>query len=89
MFSVDSRELTNEIEQLRQELTDTGNKVKQESAVVKNKVNQEVTDLLIAIEDQDRQIGDMQKTLRRQAKQVSVWSYRLKSLINCFKNCID
>lgn len=61
-----------EVEQLRLELVESTNKVKQEQALVKGKVEHDVTDLMMTIEDQDRQLGDLQKQLRKQAKQVSV-----------------
>ena len=54
------------------EFSNASEKVKHESTYSKNKINQEVADLMIAIEDQERQIQNLQKTLRKQAKQVSV-----------------
>jgi len=53
-------------------MVETEDKVRHETNVIKNKVTQDVNDLLMAIDDQDRQILDLQKTLKKQAKQVSV-----------------
>lgn len=61
-----------EVELVRLDLNESANKIKQEQAVLKGKTDREVTDLMITIEDQDRQLNDLQKQLRKQAKQVSV-----------------
>ena len=73
------------MEHLRNELNDSNEKMKHESCVVKNKLNQELADVMIAMEDQDRQINDLQKQLRRQAKQVSV----CRSSLRMFRYLVD
>jgi len=65
------RELQTEIESVNQLLTDSEEKIKHETSVIKNKVTQDVNDLLMAIDDQDRQISELQKTLKKQSKQIS------------------
>lgn len=64
--------MQSEVENLKCEFSNASDKVKHESTYAKGKINQEVADLMGAIEDQDRQIQNLQKTLRKQAKQVSV-----------------
>lgn len=53
-------------------MAETEGKIKHESNVIKTKLNQEVGDLMLAIDDQDRQLSDLNKILRKQAKQISV-----------------
>jgi chromosome segregation ATPase len=65
------RELQTEIENVNQLLTDSEEKIKHETSVIKNKVTQDVNDLLMAIDDQDKQIAELQKILRKQSKQIS------------------
>jgi hypothetical protein len=65
------RELQTEIESVNQLLTDSEEKIKHETSVIKNKVTQDVNDLLMAIDDQDRQISELQKILKKQSKQIS------------------
>lgn len=71
-FLSHSRELQTEIENVNQLLTDSEEKIKHETSVIKNKVTQDVNDLLMAIDDQDKQIAELQKILRKQSKQISV-----------------
>ena len=54
------------------QLSEVDDKVRHESNLVKSKLTQDVTDLLLTIDDQDRQIGDLQKMLKKQAKHVAV-----------------
>ncbi len=60
------------MENLKCDFANASDKVQHESTYAKGKINQEVADLMLAIEDQDRQIQNLQKQLRKQAKQVSV-----------------
>ncbi|KAJ6220749.1 hypothetical protein RDWZM_006561 [Blomia tropicalis] len=73
------QQLQSEVENLKCEFTNASDKVKHESVFSKNKINQDVADLMIAIEDQDRQIQNLQKQLRKQAKTVSDISLELEA----------
>ncbi|KAH9407603.1 hypothetical protein TYRP_012425 [Tyrophagus putrescentiae] len=73
------RELQSEVENLKCDFANASDKVQHESTYAKGKINQEVADLMLAIEDQDRQIQNLQKQLRKQAKQVSDISLELEA----------
>ncbi|CAG2169754.1 unnamed protein product [Oppiella nova] len=73
------RELQSQIDNVVQQLTDTEDKVKHETTLIKTKLTQDVTDLLLTIDDQDRQIGDLQKMLKKQAKLVSDLTLELEA----------
>lgn len=73
------RELQTEIDSINQQLADHEDKIKHESTVIKNKINQDVNDLMMAVDDQDRQISDLHKILKKQAKNISDLSLELEA----------
>ncbi|CAG2103642.1 unnamed protein product [Medioppia subpectinata] len=72
-------ELQSQIDNVVQQLTDTEDKVRHETNQIKSKLTQDVTDLLLTIDDQDRQIIDLQKMLKKQGKHVSDLTLELEA----------
>ena len=67
-----SRELQSEIDNLSQLFAEQEGKIRHESTFIKNKINQDVAELVLAVDDQDRQMSDLHKALKKQSKQISV-----------------
>ena len=61
-----------EIDNLSELFAEQEGKIRHESTFIKNKINQDVAELVLAVDDQDRQMSDLHKALKKQSKQISV-----------------
>lgn len=61
-----------ELDRLNGLLLDTESKVKTEAVSVKNKLNMEITDLMLILDEQERYNQELQKSLKKQQRQVMV-----------------
>ncbi|XP_054157282.1 putative uncharacterized protein MYH16 [Oppia nitens] len=78
-WSEKCRELQTQIDSLVHQLSETEDKVRNESNQIKTKLSNEVTDLLLTIDDQDRQIQDLQKMTKKQAKLIGDLTLELEA----------
>lgn len=67
-----SREIQTEVEHLTNSLGDIETYIKSESSAVRKQLNQDVADLVIVLDEQERTICDMNKSIKKQHRQIDV-----------------
>lgn len=72
MNGKNSREIQSEVESLTQSIGEIESHIKSESSAVKKQLNQDVADLVIVLDEQDRTICDLNKSIKKQHRQIDV-----------------
>lgn len=67
-----SREIQSEVENLNHAIGEVESHIKSESSAVRKQLNQDVADLVIVLDEQDRTICDLNKSVKKQHRQIDV-----------------
>lgn len=81
LYPASSCELQREIDRLNQQLTESEHELKEERDIMKKQLLQDVADLVIVLDDQDRTVSDLSRSIKQQHKQIEVSEKTLVTLL--------